>query len=359
MTTKTKTKNSTTTADALAEAQTMANARAIELRQARDARAALDARLAAGDDAVTTTDLIEADATVKRAGTLLIVARKNLADAAAADERARAEASPDVARMLARLIEDHGPALGLYGVPITMGDPPADQAAPGVYIWQMKPTQWDVNTGMGQGMCLLHIIADVSYADRLQSLCAGLSDKARAESAASLDFGSGGSRTYGAGLVGWTKIVTGKTIRPMIPTLTGTTPPAFLSNGLATAVRDAVQERPGLYRETGVRIGAGMQGSRVAMVSCISDPPTHAGATTDSDGLIRRVYEIGFDTYSREMDGDGLVKNASMAIESLAGEFRSGLGRIESATLTKVGPAGRDGQGRQGTARIVLVSRKP
>lgn len=327
----------------------------------------LTARLANGDDTVTTTALLEADAEIRRTGDLLAAARKSLTAAERDADKAAAMSNPDVAGIVVKLLQDNAIPFGLYGVPINLGEPPAVDSTtvtPAIFAVQRATSKYDTVTGAGKGSCVLYFYGSQSNGTVLDStLIVDMLQRA-AESAevGTIDRAGGKSWTHGDIVIRGVNLAMSD-LRPDIPTLAGE-PVSHWVNALGSLVRVAVEQRPGGFRERGVVMGGGWAQALVSRVRCSVEPPKLTRSAKSSDGLVRREYEVDVTTFSQDLDGDAQRDNLIAAVDGLSGTWVEGVGRVETAGLTKdsagrtiVHPVGQYNRGRGATARLVLVSR--
>jgi hypothetical protein len=130
------------------------------------------------------------------------------------------------------------------------------------------------------------------------------------------------------------------------------------ARGLASDVRHSMQVHNA--PSAGVRLGAGDASASLSTVLVISGEPVVTSDETDASGLRRRTIEVDItvrpgqgNVWSPDQMGDKLV----FAVEAQQDTCATGLGRVGSATVLAVQPAGR--AGRTARARFEFVSRRP
>lgn len=365
-TTATRTTKVTTDRDAAEVALHEARARvarfSADLDVAHAEEANLSSRLAEGDDTVSTAALVKVRTEIERLSVLLGKARRDMDAAKAAHDRATAAASPILAGAIAALMRRNAMALGLYGVPIVVGEPPKanpDMECPAVYLMQRRPLAHDTLKGLTKGSAVIYIYskpAEGLAIDRAR-LFSTLAEIARSEGLGTFTATNGRTYDHDPIRVEASEFTTSD-YRAPVPLLSDGEPLATFVQGLSAEVSAAISGWSGMGRRKGVSIGGGWAGVNVPVVRCTADKPTAKGQERSRFGELRRIYAVPFVVYSRDMDRDGLRTVTTAALESLSGRFATGLGRIESVALPGGLPfAGDQGRAIEGTAVITVVSK--
>lgn len=366
MTTTTKTrKTAATTTDGptVSEALALVKQRESEQAERLDAEAALDVRLENGDDTVTAEDLTAAASAVKRAGLLLSAAHKALTKARDDASRAAAQASPDIAEMLHRLITENVIELGLYGVPVVIvknfRTDLDEVTAPSIVLYQSRETTKDTHYGTIGGECFvgfvtspqarLNVNGDVMH--RIKALAV------QTKGAGQLDRFSPGFAVKEI-REGVELTVSGFTVKgsfPDVPTVAAV-PSDRLMGTFAARVVGAVRNGAGTLTQRGVVIGNGDSAALVSNVRCETSS-SRLASTREENGTIRRTVEVEVVAGAKGIDSNEMHQRVSLVLGQFVGEFVAGMGRIEAVDSAKGEPL--QGGVRKVTAQFVFASQAP
>lgn len=342
--------------------QNLAAARAVKLEdeQAHEAAvlfaAGLRDRLSEGDRAVTSDDLVSADAGVERCALL-----------AAASARAVQRAARAVVNVDLSLAECLVPVLsGLTGIAVhAVAARPTDVAdVPALYVVQVAKATADPYRGHLAGS--LEVIFHRGAIHR--ELTTDAVEQAAGRAGVALTAHPRGSRSEGAAVVD-TMALTVAVAYPAEPVLADVQPfqVAYFGQALAGALQGSFQHRGWGAETVGIKGPGSGDASRLATtVKVTATSATITGTpTVDATGKRRTVVSIGL----KAMPGRGCeIGDFEQMTQAVRGQLArqvdtpiEGLGRVTSLEVLDVAPgqvhSSRKSTGCQLTARVALVSR--
>lgn len=336
------------TATATAAPKTVAEARArvealtVERTSAEEAAEELRDRLATGDESISATDLMTADAEVERLSIVLDGAEKTLALAVT-----RQGFTPDLGHALSDQVSK------ILGVPVSVvtnapASPPTD--LPAAILIQHKKHRLDVHGGSISGDVVIHYFRTALHLP--------LSERRLAPLFGAQAHGSmweQGERTLPGGVIA-DAVRLSVTTFEAIPTIAGE-PEEWRIAWFTQAMAGIASEPVFGDRPSGVRIGSGDASDTKSSIvgTCLRHRVLSSGTAS---GQRRMTLEVSLRLMptERRWTADAINSRAKRTVEHFRGTVQAGLGRFETAELKSLDPVEGHVLGRVATAVFEFVS---
>lgn len=331
-TTKT-TKTEKTCEQSLSHAKTKVNETKAAVEAAALAAEDLRDRLSAGDDSVSTDDLLRAGAEKERTALLASAAEKALARTIAAQRAAVSDLANVVAPMLA---DATGlPVQSVLGA--AEGEP---EALPSLLVVQTKPSVQDTVKGLLSGRLTLQLHRSKFH----RGLDVETIEKALNRQVPNqLSITPGGEKELPNGTVVETYSVNVTRVAealPVLATATAPTQPAFFGQFVKNSAQETLTSRGGTDY-TGVRIGSGTSGYVPRIY--VSGGSFDLIESKVQDGQRVASYRVSLQAQNGSkspLSNDDMGRHLQSAVEAQVGDWFSGLGRVTQVRNVTLTPGG-------------------
>lgn len=311
----------------------------------------VNSRLARADQSVTPTDLINAEFGLKRANGLVTATEAEIQTAQRHLDNVVADAEPWLAQLIKDGIDANPWAAGLWGIPVTVGRPPAAKDAPGhpaVFVYQEVPNREQVRQqaeasrgGRQWGTVNLVVVTpDRKGIDtgQLQRFLIGLAGEAGGDARPSASSDALGSRVR----------VDLARVRLDLPVLPAKKPNEYIARSIGGTVADAVKKAgPKEYRQSrslaGEKVEVPVVESWVIRSELVDQTVVDRAITRNAEVEVRFTRAPG-----------NLIRTT---IEGLVGIWVDGIGKVEEVKITELRDEfGQDSKDRPMSKHLVKAS---